>query len=89
MAEVRQWKAGTADEVWKVIICARDAYHADEVLSSLIYILTDAGDDTERGNVLLKEMSGAQIVDGLLTYINGCRESVKNGIKKNEKGLAE
>jgi len=76
MSLVKQWKPGKADDVWKVMICARDAAQTDELLSSLTYILTDAGSDTQRGLDAIRQMTGAQIIDGLLAYKNVSYQSV-------------
>ena len=78
----RQWKPGTSDEAWKVIICARDAYDTEQLLSSLTYILTDAGSDTERGLATIRNMTGDQIVTALLAHVECSRMSVEMAIGK-------
>lgn len=35
---MKNWKPGTADEVWKVIICARDASRASDLIDTMLYI---------------------------------------------------
>lgn len=80
--DFNKWKAGTADEVWKVIISARDACRAEEVLDTLNYILIDGGG---KDYLSLKEMSGKDIVDGILEYRGKSYKAVENGIKKNSR----
>ena len=80
----KQWKPGKADEIWKLMICARDAARTDELIDALIGILTDAGSDTQAGLARLRGMSGADIVDGLLAYKAKSYESVKRAYSKTE-----
>ncbi len=84
MPEPKKWKAGIADEAWKVMICARDASHAEEALQQLVYILTDAGSDAARGHALLRQMTGEQIVQGLLNYRQKSIDSVRRALKHGE-----
>ena len=77
----KNWKAGSAVEVRKVMVCARDASRADDLLGNLIYILTDAGSNSEAGLAWLRGMSGAEIVDGLLAYRKSAYDSVARGLK--------
>lgn len=76
----KQWKAGTADKAWKVIVCARDAYDTEQLLSSLVYILTDAGSNTALGLDSIRRMSGAEIVGALEAHVESARKSVANAI---------
>lgn len=74
---VKEWKPGKSDAVWKLMVCARDAARVDEILSEMVAILTSTGGDRERGIAEMKEMSGREIVDGLLGYQARAYESVK------------
>lgn len=82
MAEPKKWKAGIADETWKVIICGRDLYEVDRLLSSLGYYLTDAANDQERALAAVREMSGAQIVDALESHKRTSLLSVQTALKE-------
>lgn len=81
MSYPKEWKPGKADEVWKVMICARDASSADQLIASLVYLLTDAGTDEDRGIDLIRSMSGDQIIDAILAYKQKSYQSVKNAMK--------
>lgn len=76
----KNWKPGKADEVWKVMVCARDAERADDLISGLVYILTDCGSDEEKGMAQIARMSGQEIIDTLKTYKKASYDSVKNGM---------
>lgn len=76
MVKAKQWLPGKADAVWKVIICAHEASQTDDVLNYLSYILTDAGGDKERGLETIRQMSGEQIIGGLLAYRDTSYQSV-------------
>lgn len=79
---MKLWKAGTADEPWKIIVCAHDIYRVEDIINGLTYILTDAGGDREKGMSILKEMSGKDIIEGLLAHRESTRKSVENGLKR-------
>ena len=81
MSDPKKWQAGRADTVTKVIICARDMHLDENCLAHMIYVLTDAGNDRELGLRLIRNLSGAQIVDGLLAHIASCRQSVEAGLR--------
>ena len=68
----KTWADGTADNPWKIMICARDQISIDQCLSTLVYRLTDAGSNAAEGHDKLREMSGRQIVDALIKQSNGC-----------------
>jgi hypothetical protein len=87
MSDPKVWKAGTADEVWKVIVCARDAHRADDLLSALQYILTDAGSDSQKALEKIRAMTGKQIVDGLLAYQKSSYDSVAKAIRKSKEAV--
>lgn len=78
---MKLWKPGTADEAWKVAVCALAMRDSQRALEHLIYVLTDAGNDRERGLAMLREMSGAEIVDGMLAHIDSAAESIAKGLK--------
>lgn len=85
MSGVKTWKAGTADEAWHVIVCARDASRATDLLQGLGYILLDVGfasDDQIAAG--LSELSGKQIADGLLAYRESNIQAVRNALPKKE-----
>jgi len=73
---VKRWCAGVADEAWKVAICARDAAEAGNLLASLASLLVDGNVDA------LKQMSGREIVDGLIARQKASMESIENGLKR-------
>lgn len=77
----KAWKAGTADEAWKVIICARDAYDTELILSALVYLLTNAGSDTRSGLAEIRAMSGDDIVTALLAHVETSRRAVENALR--------
>jgi hypothetical protein len=79
---MKKWKAGEADEVWKIIVCARDAERADDTIGWLIYILTDVEGGRERSIEAIRQMSGKEIVDGLLAFQLKAYQGVKNGLNK-------
>ena len=76
----KQWKAGIADETWKVIICGRDLYRIDDLLSALSHYLTDAGNDRSKGLDMVRQMTGAQIVDALEAHKRSSLVSVQRAI---------
>lgn len=77
----KTWKPGVADEPWKVLICARDAERADECLSFLVYVLTNAGSDTESGLAEIREKSAADIIDGLKAFKKSAYDSVAKALR--------
>jgi hypothetical protein len=77
----KTWKAGTADEVWKVMICARDAYETEKAISFLSYILTDCGADLAKGLAKIRKMTGEQIVNALIDHVEVSRRSVENALR--------
>lgn len=83
--KVKEWKPGMADEVWKLMACARDAQQTDELLGKLSYILTDAGADTAKGIELIRQMTGDQIIDGLKAYRESSYKSVRAAYHENGK----
>ena len=83
MAQVKNWKSGCADEVWKIIICARDIKTADDLIQDLIYILTSSGSDIKAGYLEIKEMSGKQILDGINSYKESRIKAVQNALEKS------
>jgi hypothetical protein len=74
--EPKTWKAGRADEAWKVLICARDHEKTENTLSYLVYILTDAGNDKKRGLDAIREMTGSQIINALEAHQETCTASI-------------
>jgi hypothetical protein len=77
---LKNWNPGKADEVWKVMICARDAQRVDDIITCLCYILTDAGSNKERGIDLIARMNGKQIIDGLIAYKDSAYKSVRSAL---------
>lgn len=77
---MKKWVPGAADEAWKIMVCARDAARTDEAIQFIMGILTTAGNDHELGLSQLREMTGKQIVDGLVAYQKSAHDSVKNGL---------
>lgn len=66
--QAKKWKPGCADEPWKVLILGRDLHLIDSAWSHLRYILTDCGNDVERGDNAISEMSGEEIVRAVGEY---------------------
>jgi hypothetical protein len=62
----KHWKSGVADEVWKVMIAARDAQRAKDMIGYLCYALTDAGNDATSGIAKIRQMTGDDIMTALL-----------------------
>lgn len=71
-----------ADEPWKIMLCSRDFKMASDTLDALGSILTNAGGNQTKMIEQLKEMSGENIVNGLLSYMKINSDSIENGIKK-------
>ena len=71
--KAKNWKPGVADEIWKIMICARDAERADDVIGGITYILGVTQEE-------LRQMTGAQILDGLLAYKRSAYDSVEAGL---------
>ena len=81
MTGPRKWSAGVADEVWKVVICARDVQRAEDLLSGLAYILDNPGAAGVDGYAdVIRRFSGAQIADALIAYREAALQSVANGL---------
>lgn len=85
MSAPKTWSAGIADETWKVVICGRDLRLVEELLIQLSYYLTDAGHNLEKGLSLIREMSGAQIIDALEAHKRTSLISIQNAISKESK----
>jgi hypothetical protein len=81
---MKHWHPGTADEAWKVMICAQEAQNAKNALSSLHMMLTDVPGNPDAANEALRNMTGKQIVDGMLAYIKSRHEGVKRALAKAE-----
>ena len=79
---MKKWTPGTADTAWKIMVCARDAAQADEVISYLVAILTNAGNDQAAGLAELRSKSGDEIVSALIQYQAVAHQSVRNGLEQ-------
>jgi hypothetical protein len=78
MIEVKTWKAGVANEDWKVDICRRDEAEAKKMLSLLHYILV-GGNKTETEMLLdISQLTGIQIADGIRNYIVSRQKAMRN-----------
>lgn len=78
-----KWKSSVAREVWKVIICTREAERVTEVLQSIAYIVGGPGHRTEQEcSDLLSPLSGAEIVQALLAYQECNAESVARAVRE-------
>jgi hypothetical protein len=77
---MKKWTPGVADEAWKIMVCAKDAAHADDVISFLVYILTNAGNDQVAGLAELRSKSGDEIVAALIQYQAVAHQTVRNGL---------
>ena len=80
MTRPKVWNAGVADEAWKVIICARDACDTEDLILTLCMILTHAGGDTAKGLRDIRAMSGDDIMDALLAYVQKSHQAVENAL---------
>jgi len=81
-----KWKAGIADEAWKVEICERDAKTAYTMLKTLVYILYGTEGRNHTPEDMLKDMSqmsGREIAQSIQKYIDSCAISVE---KENDSG---
>lgn len=75
------WKSGKADEAWKVIVCARDARRAEDLLQGVAYILDNPGNTNLSGYAdVLRRFTGDQIADALLAYHRKCFVAVLNAL---------
>ena len=84
------WKPGAADEPWKLMICARDAARAQDIIHGLAYILGGRGSSMADAANAVRQFSGDQIADALLTYHSNNFLSVVNGLAAaSAKGDAE
>ena len=89
---MNNWKAGKADEAWKVLICGRDYHKYTEIVDGLSIILFEFSEikginaDERRDSMFekLSTMSGAEIVDHLKKYENVLLTSIKRGVKSND-----
>lgn len=78
-----------ADEAWKVLACARSYQNIDDTISRLVYNLTEAGSNTNLGLSELRQMTGAQIVDGLLARQREDLHSIHEGLHdQGDKGTS-
>lgn len=84
---MKKWAAGIADEPWKIMLCARDAAMASETIGRLIYILTDAASDRDKGVEILRGLTGKEIIDGLIAYQGSAAKSVQSALP-NAKGTS-
>lgn len=73
------WKAGITDEVWKVLICARDISAAKDALSLIAYICGEGNDAAQI--VTLRSMTGEQIVDAVQAFILSNTVSIERGLR--------
>ena len=81
---MKKWHPGKADEAWKVMICARDAQQATDALRLMHTVLTEVPGNPDAANDALRQMTGKQIVDGLLAFIASNHESVNMAIRQPE-----
>jgi hypothetical protein len=81
-----KWKVGKADEVWKLMICARDAENAKELITHLAYILDNPGGGATLEDCadVIRRFSGEQIAESLLDYRNSAMLSVLAASVKDE-----
>jgi flagellin-specific chaperone FliS len=81
-----KWASSKADAAWKVMICARDAMRAEDIIQGLSYILDNPGGVAlEQHADVIRRFSGDQIADALLEYRNTRMQSVAsvlNGVDK-------
>lgn len=89
---MKDWKAGPADEAWKVLICGRDYHKYTEIVDGLSIIFFEFSEikgsnaEERRSNAFdkLSNMSGAEIVDRLKKYENNLLTSIKLGLKSTQ-----
>lgn len=85
MENPKIWKAGKADEAWKIMVCARDAERAKDLILGVAYILDNPGHvSLDESADVLRRFTGAQIADALIAYRNSAMLSVANAIGTRE-----
>lgn len=78
-----KWKAGIADQVWKVLICARDTQKAKDLLQGLAYVLAGSGLRSEEECAkIIAGYSGEEIAAAIFDYHNSNLLSVERGLNK-------
>jgi hypothetical protein len=76
-----KWGSSNADAAWKVMICARDAMRAQDLIQGVSYILDNPGGVAlEEHADVIRRFSGDQIADALLEYRNTRMQSVASGL---------
>jgi hypothetical protein len=76
-----KWALSKADDAWKVMICARDAMLAEDIIQGLSYILDNPGGVALEGHAdVIRRFSGDQIADALMEYRNTRMSSVASGL---------
>ena len=76
---MKTWKAGCADEQWKVDICVRDV---KEAVSALLFLEYVTGSP-------LKELTGSQIEDALKAYAASAAKSIENAGSTPPSGMSD
>jgi hypothetical protein len=69
MPDPKVWKAGNADEDWKVSICQRDIRDAKAAIKLVEYILGDA----------IEDFTGQQIKAAVAAYVASAEVSIERG----------
>ena len=81
MSEAKTYKAGVADEVWKVLIAARDHTRASDLLREVSHIVAGPTTSTDEAATALRGFTGDQIVGALLAYRENAFQMIANGLK--------
>jgi hypothetical protein len=81
-----KWASSKADAAWKVMICARDAMRAEDLIKGVSYILDNQGSVAldEYADVI-RRFSGDQIADALMECRNTRMQSVASGLYGDNK----
>lgn len=77
--------AAPADEVWKIMICARDIQRVEEALATIEYVVSGGfgSKTTEERLAVLRGMTGYDIARKITDHIENRRKSVEAAIRKD------
>ena len=76
------WKDGSADDAWKIAICARDSERVRDVIMFLDAVLCegDAAKTPEAAIERLRRLTMDEALDGLVDYHESAKRSVAKGL---------
>ncbi len=82
MAEPKKWKAGVADEAYKVLICGRDLHELNVMTERLCNLLTRQREQSTALSEISK-MSGKQIVEAIEEKRAVLAKTIENGLARS------